>query len=631
MIGSISLAVYTSLSIYLKWQDAPVLTTFGSDILPVHGLDFPSVILCSPGKTFSNSCVSLMMRIIICFILGNNMAALPSISHILPNEWKEFWHDAEVHNQTRFESMTPEEQNSYLTHFVRHFIPEWPPELTLQNFMLHMTTHFPALRKTILLWSKESEFRNKSVPVFDLLLNPDRKGEKEKELSRIDRDAVKLFERMDFTSEKQQKIMLSVLWFTAQPCRQLLTLCTWKSQRVPCDKLFYPIPTDIGFCCAFNHDSLKKMLRGAWLPRIIQNLEERFDSLYDGSSNESEDNDNIPDHFTPNWGIQNGLTVVIDTLSNWNPASVRQDFLGVRAAIKGKNQFPIISRDSFLIRPGHETYVAITATHTTAEENLRQLPVSTRKCYYEDEFFLQLFRSYSVKNCWMESLTNFSRAANPSGCVPWNFPSADQGVPMCSPTERHQFLEAFRTAETSPIFVGNMTRCFPNCGGTSYDLSVTAAPFRHCDQANMGLTRFCDIDVHLNPQKWGDSILESYKHHGSGQIPFYINKIIKSKMRQYPADRLFGSWNHADEKYNAFEKDIAAATFYFPRHTALELVKAPKMSALDFLSQVGGILGLCVGISLTSVIEVIYWTSFGLAKRCAKKFHWSKRRKNNPT
>jgi hypothetical protein len=58
---------------------------------------------------------------------------------------------------------------------------------------------------------------------------------------------------------------------------------------------------------------------------------------------------------------------------------------------------------------GHETYVAITPTHTTTRKDLRQLPVSKRKCYFLDEFHLQLFNTYSVKNCWMESLTNFSR------------------------------------------------------------------------------------------------------------------------------------------------------------------------------------------------------------------------------
>ena len=57
-------------------------------------------------------------------------------------------------------------------------------------------------------------------------------------------------------------------------------------------------------------------------------------------------------------------------------------------------------------------------------------------------------------------------------------------------------------------------------------------------------------------------------------------------MRKFPEDKIFGDWNRVDRSYNAFEKDIAVATFFFPRHTATELVKAPKMSTLDFLSQV---------------------------------------------
>ena len=40
--------------------------------------------------------------------------------------------------------------------------------------------------------------------------------------------------------------------------------------------------------------------------------------------------------------------------------------LEFQAALKSKNQFPIMSRDSFLIKPGYETLIAITATHTTA-------------------------------------------------------------------------------------------------------------------------------------------------------------------------------------------------------------------------------------------------------------------------
>ena len=604
MVGSTGLAVYSSTSIYLAWQDAPVLTTFGSDILPIHSLDFPSIILCSP---------------------GNNMDALPNISHILSDEWESFWKLTDSKVLEGFHSMDKDVQRELITKFVRNHIPGWPEDLTLERFILHMTTHLPALSRTILLWEKEPEFRNANVPVFDLMLNPNRSQELQLELEKIEQKSRDLFKSMDFSDEKHHKVMLSVLWFTAQPCRQLLRYCMWKGQRIPCEKIFYPIPTDIGFCCAFNHNPLRTMLRGQKLARMIERIEERFDEIFDDSSIDN-DHEKFPheaaeeiDH-KPNWGIQNGLTVIMDTRSEWNPASVRQDFLGVQAAVKGKNQFPIISRDSFLIRPGHETYVAITATHTSAQESLRYLPISKRKCIYDDEVELQLFNTYSVKNCWMEGLTNFSRKSNPNGCVPWNFPSADEDMPPCKPIERHNFLQAFRTAETNNFVAGGMAKCLPNCGGTSYGISVTAAPFRQCDQANMGLTRLCDLDTKLSPQKWADLILESYRHHGDGSLPDYIQKVIRSKMRNIPEDKLFGAWNRAEKSYNAFEKDILSATFYFPRHTAMELVKTPKMSILDFLSQVGGILGLCVGISLTSVIEVIYWLSFNLADKTSKLF-----------
>jgi hypothetical protein len=127
----------------------------------------------------------------------------------------------------------------------------------------------------------------------------------------------------------------------------------------------------------------------------------------------------------------------------------------------------------------------------------------------------------------------------------------------------------------------------------------------------MGLTRLCDINTKLSPQKWADLILESYRHHGDGTLPDYIRNSIRSKKRNFPEDKLFGTWNRADKTYNAFEKDISSATF------------------LDFLSQVGGILGLCVGISLTSVIEIIYWLSFNLADKTTKLFKLRHSAKNS--
>jgi len=60
--------------------------------------------------------------------------------------------------------------NGVKMHILKSFYPIL--ELTLEHFMLYMTTHLPSLTRTLLLWSKEPEFRNKGVPVFDLLINP---------------------------------------------------------------------------------------------------------------------------------------------------------------------------------------------------------------------------------------------------------------------------------------------------------------------------------------------------------------------------------------------------------------------------------------------------------------------------
>ena len=54
------------------------------------------------------------------------------------------------------------------------------------------------------------------------------------------------------------------------------------------------------------------------------------------------------------------------------------------------------------------------------------------------------------------------------------------------------------------------------------------------------MTRLCDINFDLSPQKWGDVMLESYRRHGDGKIPDYVSSLIRSPMRKFPVDKIFG-------------------------------------------------------------------------------------------
>ena len=48
-------------------------------------------------------------------------------------------------------------------------------------------------------------------------------------------------------------------------------------------------------------------------------------------------------------------------------------------------------------------------------------------------------------------------------------------------------------------------------------------------------------------------------------------------------------------------------SFYFSSPTVFQYRRQQRMTAVDFASQVGGLLGLCLGFSLCSFIEIAYW------------------------
>ena len=75
-------------------------------------------------------------------------------------------------------------------------------------------------------------------------------------------------------------------------------------------------------------------------------------------------------------------------------------------------------------------------------------------------------------------------------------------------------------------------------------------------------------------------------------------------------DAIFaGKWK-AKPYYNAFEKDIGFLNVFFSQTKVTQYVKANKGSYFDFISQMGGSLGGFMGISILSLIEILYWISF---------------------
>ena len=54
------------------------------------------------------------------------------------------------------------------------------------------------------------------------------------------------------------------------------------------------------------------------------------------------------------------------------------------------------------------------------------------------------------------------------------------------------------------------------------------------------------------------------------------------------------------------------------KHIA-EYERVQRMTWFEFLSNVGGLCGLCLGFSLVSAIEIVYWFAFRLSRTLCQK------------
>ena len=79
------------------------------------------------------------------------------------------------------------------------------------------------------------------------------------------------------------------------------------------------------------------------------------------------------------------------------------------------------------------------------------------------------------------------------------------------------------------------------------------------------------------------------------------NAVFQHKLKESPT-------------YDAYEKDIAIVNFFFAKSTCWQFKRDENMTVSDYLAQLGGFLGLFLGFSFISAIEIIYWFTIRLMR-----------------
>jgi len=321
--------------------------------------------------------------------------------------------------------------------------------------------------------------------------------------------------------------------------KALLRYCNWKGKTIPCSAIFTKFPTDKGLCCVFNIKAAEDIFSGNMYPQMLKNMQ----TIDNNSAFVSSDlpnwylKDNEPVSQT---GITRGLTVILDAHTDQITGStIDTAFKGFTGLISYRGSFPMVAQRGFQIRPGHNNLVSMSATMIEADEDLRSLAPTKRKCTFPDEIAnLNFHKEYTQSNCFLECSLTYAQSLMESEynrtCSPWFFPTYKSSPAVCNPWDTVDFLKAtYETPDSS-------CECLPCCTKTIYHSTVTTVPFRRCDDSNLGTSQLCDLEDTIMPEPkiWGQQVKDEYV----GNQPDYISN-IKSNIRQYLATSGFNFTN----------------------------------------------------------------------------------------
>ena len=503
--------------------------------------------------------------------------------------------------------------------------------------------------------------RPENIQKLEVSIDPTKTEERQ----RLTNESIQRYEE-EFGSldmEKSYMAMFELLWYSQMPCFDVKDLtsqakdelsflkkCFWKDHPISCNAIFDQRPTDQGMCCSFNMAKADKLLReGKYTEAISARQSEDAEFAFETKDPPDWYQQNMEPR--PQAGRTKGLMLIVDGHSNKASAgTVKDNVNGFITLVDDNLKFPLLSLTSLIARPGYENIIKVDAINLESKKETRKYEPERRNCYFPDEHTLKIHRHYSQFNCIFECEKEFASKClttcdgpgqkcncrdagfinsislqEHDSCVPWFYPAATKrSQKMCNPWNAQKFFQIIQ----KQIPESQCQHCLPDCITTRYKTSMTYAGLRVCDRTNLGGTSvLCAlVDGPFNPTPWMATAQEEFKD-ANQTIPWYLDTNFSEILSDddhavFPNDRseigderknmtrIFSSEFKGEQTYDAFKKDIGIINIFFSEKKILKYVTSNRMSELDFLSQIGGSLGLSMGISIISIIEIIYWLTF---------------------
>ncbi|XP_050513889.1 pickpocket protein 28-like isoform X2 [Diabrotica virgifera virgifera] len=347
-------------------------------------------------------------------------------------------------------------------------------------------------------------------------------------------------------------------------CRSPLNECEYMGRRVQCDTIFVPIITDDGICYSFNILDKSDIFKDF----VVSNLNfHKADKTNNDWTIETGYAKHLGKHTYPRRalfsGLKNGLSVSFRSTREDIDASCKSGLQGYKV-------------------PENEVVIAgVNPSMITTSNTLKNYDVAKRNCYFSYEKDLHFFKIYTIRNCKIECLTNFTLYY--CGCVGFYMPrengtkicGTDLGIQICM-LEAADKLQTLNLPDFSSQnetkthqFHGNFTACdcLPMCSDLTYN-------------------------VELSQSRW--NWLSAFRARATNRTRIDPSGVSVSKLIIF----------------------FKTSDFIYSERNEL-------YGPLDFLANFGGLLGLFTGFSLLSLMEIVYFLTIRICCNVKLYGHWS--------
>ncbi|XP_066255098.1 pickpocket protein 28-like isoform X1 [Euwallacea similis] len=344
-----------------------------------------------------------------------------------------------------------------------------------------------------------------------------------------------------------------------------------------CSEIFQPLFTDEGLCHTFNMLSTRQLFTNN-TANIKPPPKDYNDSMATKWSADHGYSENAGIHTYPRRALLSGTVNSLEVNLSVNNTDIDYGcthYQGYKVVLHSPHRFPTVSNHYFRIPLRKSVSAAITPVQLKTSEDLAQYSSKKRTCFFQTDMKLKYFSKYSQLNCRLECFLNLTMES--CGCVEYFMPR-ETNMPICGTGK----YECIKNASVQLAFLSLKGYLHENMKEKEKERMK-----QYLGKEGDTLSRhFCYCPEMCNTIDYNVEITES-------------DYDWPRKMAALGIDV-----TEDDEGLSSSQLLI-----YFKSSTFIPQERNELFGTFDFLANVGGLLGLFVGFSLLSMVELIYFLS----------------------